>query len=69
MRLVRQPDGSKNYNLLDPDRARMREQLRQRAVRDATKATDAVRVSFRRDLKAARLNDNEGSSATDGREH
>ncbi len=54
MSLVRQTISSSKYNnLLDPQRAHFREELRRQAVQDATKATDAVRAKLRHDLKAS----------------
>lgn len=41
------------YDPFDPERARVREEIRQQAVRDATAATDAVRAELRRSLVAA----------------
>ena len=42
------------YDQLDPERARMREEIRQQALRDATKATEAVRATLRSNLTRAR---------------
>ncbi len=53
MPFVRQPVWSSQYNHLDPERVRVREEMRQRAVRDATNATDAVRAKLRRNLTVA----------------
>ena len=53
MPTVHEPVWSSPYNQLDPERARVREEIRQQAVRDATAATDAVRVKLRRNLAAA----------------
>ena len=39
------------YDLLDPERARVREEIRQQALRDATKATEAVRAFLRSKLR------------------
>ena len=41
------------YDPLDPQRVRVREEIRRQAVRDATTATDAVRANLRRNLTAA----------------
>ena len=54
MPFVHQPVWSSHYNQLDPERARVREEIRQQAVRDATAATDAVRAKLRRNLAVAR---------------
>ncbi len=42
------------YDQLDPERARLREEIRQQALRDATKATEAVRATLRSNLTRAR---------------
>ena len=41
------------YDPFDPERARVREEIRQQALRDATAATDTVRAELRRSLAAA----------------
>ena len=41
------------FDPFDPERARVREEIRQQAVRDATAATDAVRAELRRSLAVA----------------
>jgi len=38
------------YDQLDPQRARVREDIRQQALRDATMATEAVRATLRANL-------------------
>ena len=53
MPFVHQPVWSSHYNQLDPERTRVREEIRQQAVRDATAATDAVRAKLRRSLAVA----------------
>lgn len=62
MSFVQQPLHSKNYNPLDPERSGIRNELKLRAIHDATKATDAIRANLRRDLKAARMARDEGGS-------
>ena len=42
------------YDQLDPQRARVREEIRQQALRDATKATEAVRATLRSNLSRGR---------------
>ena len=44
---------SDRYDDIDPERARVREEIRQQAHRAATAATEAVRAKLRRDLIAA----------------
>ena len=63
MTLVQQPLHSNKRDALDPERMRKREELRLRAVRDATKATDAIRAKLRRDLRATRVASDEESRA------
>ncbi len=46
---------SKYNNLLDPQHARFREELKRQAVQDATKATEAVRAKLKHDLRASRV--------------
>ena len=41
------------YDQLDPQRVRVREEIRRQAVRDATTATDAVRADLRQKLTSA----------------
>lgn len=53
MPFVHQPVWSSQYDYLDPDRVRVREEIRRQAVRDATTATDAVRAKLRRNLTEA----------------
>ena len=38
------------YDPFDPERARVREEIRQQALRDATEATEAVRATLRLNL-------------------
>ena len=64
MPFVHQPVWSNHYNQLDPERVRVREEIRQQAIRDATAATEAVRAKLRRNLAAA----SKGERGT-GREH
>lgn len=53
MPFVHQPVWSNQYDSLDPEYARVREEVKQRAVRDATSAMDAVRAKLRRNLTTA----------------
>lgn len=52
---------SGHYDQLDPQRRRVREEIRQQALRDATAATEAVRATLRSDLARARRAQTAGS--------
>lgn len=62
MSLVQKPLGSQIWNPFDPERDRLREELKAQAIRDATKATDAIRADLRRKLRATRVAENKGDS-------
>lgn len=56
MPFVHQSVWSSRNNHLDLERTRVREEVKERAVRDATAATNAVRAKLRRNLAATKAN-------------
>lgn len=50
MSFVHRPVWLNLYGQPDPERARVRQEMRKQAVRDATAATDTVRAKLRQDI-------------------
>lgn len=65
MPFIHQSVWSSRNNYLDLERTRVREEVKKRAVRDATAATDAVRAKLRRNLATTKAN----PGATSGPQH